>query len=188
MKHFFSLIDRLNSHPNEQAQITAEIWQLYGVDKAVLALDMSGFSSSTRREGIISYLAKIRKMHTLSKPLVHQYHGEVIKYEADNLLAVFDDCQQALNAACAIREACVETGVSIGIDYGQVLVIPNKDCYGDTVNIAFKLGEDIAQQHEILITHAVKERISPHLALIQQEISISGLTFIAYQVLSHHKV
>ena len=67
----------------------------------------------------------------------------------------FDDCQMALDAAMAINQACFDTGVSIGLDYGQILVIKEQDCYGDTVNVAFKLGEDIAQKNEILITYKI---------------------------------
>lgn len=186
MKTFFNLIDKLNACPNEQVQISQEIWQTYGSQKAVLALDMSGFSSTVRREGIIGYLAKIRKMQCLTEPLVIQYQGEIVKYEADNLLAVFDDCQMALEAALAIRNICLDTGVSIGLDYGQILYIAQKDCYGDTVNIAFKLGEDIAQSNEILITENLKNHLhhNNNFQLVRQDISVSGLTFVAYQVIA----
>lgn len=184
MKTFFALIDKLNTYPDEQAQISKEIWQTYGCQKAVLALDMSGFSSTVRREGIIGYLAKIRQMQCLTEPLVLQHQGEVVKYEADNLLAVFDDCQMALEAALAISKVCLETGVSIGLDYGQILHIEHKDCYGDTVNIAFKLGEDIAQKNEILISDNFKQQLQHNkdFELLKQDISISGLSFVAYRV------
>ena len=54
MKTFFSLIDQLNNTSDHSDDIKAEIWRTYGANKAVLALDMSGFSSTVRREGIIS--------------------------------------------------------------------------------------------------------------------------------------
>lgn len=184
MKTFFALIDQFNNSPEHSEEIKAEIWRNYGANKAVLALDMSGFSSTVRREGIICYLAKIRQMQLLTQPLITQHQGDVIKYEADNLLAVFDDCQMALDAAIAINQACFDTGVSIGLDYGQILVIKEQDCYGDTVNVAFKLGEDIAQQNEILMTTNIKQRLSSTVGveLLEQHISISGLSFVAYQV------
>lgn len=99
-------------------------------------------------------------------------------------IAVFDDCQMALNAAIAINKACFDTGVSIGLDYGQILVIKEQDCYGNTVNVAFKLGEDIAQKNEILITNTIKQHLSNTIGieLIEQHISVSGLNFVAYQV------
>ena len=184
MKTFFSLIDQLNNTPDHSDDIKAEIWRNYGAYKAVLALDMSDFSSTVRRDGIISYLAQIRKTQLLTQPLITQHQGEVVKYEADNLLAIFDDCQMALDAAIAINKACVDTGVSIGLDYGQILVIKEQDCYGDTVNVAFKLGEDIAQKNEILITTNIRQRLSRTVGvdLIEQHISISGLSFLTYQV------
>ena len=188
MKDFFALIDQLIANPQQKSHIQAQIWQKYGYKKAVLALDMSGFSLTVRREGIIAYLAKIRIMQHITQPLVTHYQGEIIKYEADNLLAVFDDCQLALEAAIAIRDHCLnqQLPVSIGLDYGRILLIPEQDCYGDTVNIAHKLGEDVAQANEILISDAIKQQLQPSATLQfnTQYISISGVEFLAYQVVT----
>lgn len=186
MNTFFSLIDQLNLNPAEKNTFEAEIWQNYGHDKVILALDMSGFSLTVRRDGIIAYLAKIRKMQQLAIPLVINHQGEVVKCVADNLMAVFDDANCAVHAAIAINLASQDIGqsVSIGLDYGRILLIHNQDCYGDAVNKAYKLGEDIARANEILITEQIKERlpaITPY-RLIAEHISISGLEFTAYKV------
>ena len=54
MNTFFSLIDQLNLNPAEKNTLEAEIWQNYGHYKVILALDMSGFSLTVRRDGIVS--------------------------------------------------------------------------------------------------------------------------------------
>jgi len=184
MHTFFALIDRLNAHPELKEQLEAQIWQNYGFNKAVLALDMSGFSLTVRRQGIIAYLAKIRKMQHCTQPLITQYQGELVKYSADNLMAIFDDCQQALLAAIAISQQCQQqdTPVSIGLDFGRILLIPQQDCYGDAVNIAYKLGEDIADKNEVLISETFYQQLQkPNIVELEaQDIHISGLAFKAY--------
>jgi len=186
MHTFFALIDRLNAHPELKEQLEAQIWQYYGFNKAVLALDMSGFSLTVRRQGIIAYLAKIRKMQHCTQPLITQYQGELVKYSADNLMAIFDDCQQALLAAIDISQQCKhqQTPVSIGLDVGRILTIPQQDCYGDAVNIAYKLGEDLAEANETLLSDHFYQQIK-HLNNFNFDVhqfNVSGLAFTAYSV------
>jgi class 3 adenylate cyclase len=42
----------------------------------------------------------------------------------------------------------------MGIDYGRYLRLVD-DVFGDTVNLAYKLGEDLAGRGEILVTEPV---------------------------------
>lgn len=187
MDDFFSLIDALNnSQPKDKAALETELWQKYGYQKAVLALDMSGFSLTVRRDGIVAYLAKIRQMQQLTMPLIAQFHGELVKCVADNIMVVFADCQQAINASIAMSRACKNIGqsVSIGLDYGHILLIKHEDCYGDAVNKAYKLGEDIARADEILITKEIKDQLPVNhgYTLTTEHISVSGLVFLAYKV------
>ena len=45
----------------------------------------------------------------------------------------------------------------VGLGYGHMLRIGDADVYGAQVNAASKLGEDIAEAKEILVTRAVKD-------------------------------
>ncbi len=194
MQSFFSLIDYLNTAPPEERPVIEKlIWNTFGVERAVLSLDMSQFSLSVRRSGILHYLGMIRRMHLLTGPLVLAHKGEVIKYVADNLLAVFGEVRDAIAAAVhineALRAAPVPPGtepitVSIGIDHGRFIVVGGQECYGDAVNVAYKLGEDLARPGEILITSAARERLGPEsgFALEEQRVSVSGLAIVVYGV------
>ncbi|MBK6757707.1 MAG: hypothetical protein IPG70_08850 [Moraxellaceae bacterium] len=62
----------------------------------------------------------------------------------------------ALNAALAINKACFDTGVSIGLDYGQILVIKEQDCYGDSVNVALNWAKILPQKMRFL---PLKDRV-----------------------------
>jgi adenylate cyclase len=195
MKSFFALIDRLIAAPPEsRPQIEQFIWESYSRDMAVLALDMSSFSLAVRRNGVLSHLCQIRRMQRLSEPLIRGHDGEVLKCEADNLLAVFADCGQAIAAAVAINGGLAEENsaaahnpplsVSIGIDFGKLLVLPGEDCFGDAVNVAHKLGEDVAGPGEVLITGRVREQLGaePAAKLEPFKLSMGGLEVPAYRV------
>jgi class 3 adenylate cyclase len=71
----------------------------------------------------------------------------------------------------------------VGIGWGRILRIGDKDCYGAEVNAASKLGEDTAGADEVLVTGAVREAVGeiPGLAFEELQASIPG-TDKAYRV------
>jgi class 3 adenylate cyclase len=187
-RSFFDLIDRMEElPPADRKALEEEVWRDFGVEMAIMALDMSQFSFTVRRSGIVPYLQLIRRMRLLTAPIVAQAHGDVVKYEADNMMAVFPDVRHAVEAAIAMDREFARDGritAGIGIDFGRFLRIPEHDCFGDAVNIAYKLGEDVAQAGEILITAAARDRLgtaSPY-ALEERDASVSGLDLQAYCV------
>ena len=193
MREFYALIDRLNAaSPDERLLIETEIHRQFEVEKAVFALDMSGFSLTVRRDGILAYLGMIRRMQNMTSPIIAEHGGAVVKHEADNVLALFDRPVDAVRAALAINDALLVQGgarpirVSIGIDFGRLLSINGADCFGDPVNTACKLGEDIAQAGEILISHAARMEIDDdlltHADITDLVLSIAGIQIPAARV------
>ena len=86
MQSFFALIDQLNACAGAERKHAEEtVWQRFGVEKAILALDMSQFSLSVRRDGILPYLGSIRCMHVVTEPIVRAKGGQVVKYIAYKL-------------------------------------------------------------------------------------------------------
>jgi adenylate cyclase len=187
-RSFFDLIDRMEElAPGDRAALEEEVWRDFGVKMAILALDMSQFSVSVRRSGIVAYLQLIRRMRLLTAPLVAAAGGSVIKYEADNMMAMFPDVPQAVGAAIAIDREFARDGritAGIGIDFGDFLRIPEHDCFGDPVNIAYKLGEDVAQPGEILLSAAARERLGAgtQYAVRERQAALSGLELQIYCV------
>lgn len=193
MNTFSSLLDALIAAPVDRRPAIEElILKPFQHQKAVLALDMSGFTLTVRREGILSYLCQVRRMQKLTLPIVLSHQGELVKCEADNLLAVFDDPERAVAAAVAMVQAAAsepadggpKLSFSIGIDYGQLLLLNGVDCFGDPVNLAHKLGEDIARAGEVLITQRVREELGEgtRFGLREMPLSISGVGMVAYEV------
>lgn len=165
------LLGARNQYPERVDDIDEQLRDAFQRNVAVLVLDMVGFSRLTAAYGIIHYLAMIHQMQEAARPAVTGNQGVVIKEQADNLYAVFDDPALALESALDILRAfdAVNSVVppnrdifgSIGIGYGATLVIDEEDIFGSEVNIACKLGEDVAGKSEILLTQSAYAALPP---------------------------
>lgn len=167
------LLSELNQEadPERRAALEATLRSTFECELSILVLDMCGFTRLSREHGIIHYLAMIHQMDQAARPAVQGNNGLVIKQEADNLFAVFDEPARALEAALDIFRAfdAVNSVVpserdliaSIGIGHGPTLLIGLVDLFGTEVNIASKLGEDLAGPREILLSPAAHAALPP---------------------------
>lgn len=156
------------------AAIDQKIWAMFGEPWAILCSDMSGFTKRTDEFGIIHFLTLIYEMQKLLSPIILSHNGFLLKTEADNIFAIFRDPAQAVRCSIEMNQATYfynsdksddfKIMICVGIGYGKVIKIGDEDCYGNEVNHAFKLGEDIARAGEILLTsdthQAVKQELS----------------------------
>ncbi len=185
------LLDARNEHPESLAEIDAEIWRRFGRTRAVLVLDMCGFSRLTMRYGITHFLAMIRRLQTIVRPVIAQGGGHVVKTEADNVFATFDDVPEALATARAIQRSLDvantflpedwDLHAAIGIGYGPLLLIGDADLFGSEMNVASKLGEDVAARGEILLSSGARERVAVEVGATEIPVQLSGLTLKAYR-------
>jgi len=195
-KNFQDKLLLFSKEANEQERhkVEADLWENYGAERVVFVLDMSGFSLLTRKYGIIHYLSMVRRMQLTAEPIIETYNGKLVKFEADNCFATFPDTLSAIHAAIAMQLAFdasnllttdeFDVHVSIGIDQGKILLIGDEDCFGDAVNRACKLGEDIANAGEILVTQNAMNNVASELDFQLREInvSVSGLNIPSYVV------
>lgn len=154
---------------NDEARAAAKDAELKGRMQplAVFISDMSGFSKLTREKGIAWFLAQIRRMERVAEPLMAKHHVELVKQYGDDLFIVSDDAARLVAFAKEFLAALeVEKAkghalrVSIGIAKGDVLRVGN-DLFGDAVNRASKLGEDMGEAEELLLGMEVFEALSP---------------------------
>lgn len=179
---------------DERRQIEAEIWQQFGAERAVLVLDMSGFSLLTRKHGVVHYLSMVRRMHETVRPIVSASGGSVVKFEADNAFAEFPGPQAAVEAAIAINRAALVENVeyasefkiqlSMGIDHGRILLVEGEDFFGDAVNSASKLGEDLAEPGEVLVSRQAMDLLPAAAGIGGRPVrfSISGIELDAVSI------
>lgn len=179
------LLERI-ARPERKKEIDSLIRERYEKEVAIMVIDLSGFSRSTIKYGIIHFLAMIVEMETLSTPVIERHGGTVIKQEADNLFATFPAAAQAVDAALEIlavlrkfdAERTIDTEIysSIGIGFGPTLIIDGEDLFGNEMNLASKLGEDLAESMEILVTESAAQALpATRYNLEPVTFSISGL-------------
>jgi len=73
----------------------------------------------------------------------------------------------------------------IGIGCGDILMLEGEDMYGSEFNLASKLGEDLAQRGEILLTDSAFEKLEGEKQDWDRvDFSISGLELVAHKRLT----
>ena len=152
----------------DKPAIDKRIWDLFGEEWCVMFTDLSGFSRGVARFGIIHFLQTIHESERLLIPVIENHDGILLKVEGDSFLVIFRSAPKALQAAVQMQrvlktyneDRAVEEKVllCVGLGFGPVLRIGDVDVFGAEVNAASKLGEDVAQAWEILVTGAVRER------------------------------
>ena len=134
-----------------------------------MIIDQDGFTRRVLHRGTAVALAAIWRMRRLIIPILRQHGGEVFKVDADNLYAYFEKVEEALEAATAAhrflakedRRKADPLKICIGIGFGELYYISSEDdYYGPQVNLASKLGEDIADGGETLVTDEALAAIS----------------------------
>jgi adenylate cyclase len=191
-----ALLRTYNERPDLRDQIHKDIHDKFDRTLGIMVLDTSGFTRTTQLRGIVHFLAMIERLQRLVIPLLNRYGGRLLRTEADNIFAIFPDARSAVDAAVNIQERVGiandqlpesdELYVSIGVGFGDVLQIGEDDLYGDQMNLACKLGEDLAQREEVLVTVAAYEALPDPKPWTFEELSfsISGLDLNVYRVKS----
>jgi class 3 adenylate cyclase len=122
---------------DEMEAARAHIWEKYGTEGTVFISDMASFSSTSRKIGVCHFLK-----------MIHRARFERV----DDAIQASFDVNSALFAHNEDFGIAEQIYLSVGIDYGRVLLIGDLEFFGDPVNTASKLGEDLAVKAETLVT------------------------------------
>lgn len=156
--------ERLRSG-SDKAAIDQRIWDLFGEEWAVMFTDLAGFSSGVASFGIIHFLQIIQESQRLLIPCIDGFDGILLKIDGDSMMVIFRNVTKAIECASSMQRTCAaynaeqedaeQIRLCVGLGFGRLLRIGDRDAYGSEVNAAAKLGEDIAKAHEILVTDSV---------------------------------
>jgi len=145
----------------------------YHRERAILSMDMTGFTTSAMRHGELESLLRIVDAQKVCIPVLQEYGAELIRCFADDIVALFTEPGAAVDAALEIHRRIRlfnqsdlasenPTQCCAGIGFGQVFKIGPNLAQGDEMNRASKLGEDVARANETLLTDrayaAIKDR------------------------------
>jgi len=173
----------------DRDKLDAEIREKYMQKKTVLMFDF-GYEGTTAPEVQVGLkydlLARFQRVFDA-------YGGEGL----EDVLVTFDDPANALLAALACRQIATKGGPAsgpkimvqgYGIHFGEILFVPGTDIHwGDPVNTASKLGQDIAEDGQIIISEVAQAAISGDIRLapyefVPRECTLSGVLFNAFEV------
>ena len=110
----------------------------------------------------------IHRARLIIEPIIESNGGTLLKFDADNCYAYFEKADDAIRASFDVNAAIFAANdnfdlseqiyLSVGIDCGRLLLVGDRDFFGDPVNTASKLGEDLAVRAEVLITERALEQ------------------------------
>jgi len=132
---------------------------------AILSLDMTGFTHASQDDGDLASLLRILDVHRVCLPIFQEFGAQKVRAFADDLYGTFAEPIRALGCAMEIhrrieafhavqradRDPC---RCCVGLGYGPVFRLGPDLAMGHEMNLASKLGEDIAQGGETLLTES----------------------------------
>jgi adenylate cyclase len=152
--------------------------------RAVVFTDTADFTLRTARDGILHFLMVFDTITALTRKVVDRTGGELVKVEGDSLLLRYEGVAEACQSVLAMDEAIQgynarkpeneQVHFSYGIGYGDILDT-DSDMFGLEVNLASKLGEDLAEPGEALLTPAAAAELPP--ALLKRVVPYRIVTF-----------
>jgi class 3 adenylate cyclase len=135
---------------------------------AILLTDLSGFTAFSSTSDRTDVMSAVGQQKALISPIIDSFHGRIVKWIGDAVLAVFDSATDAVLCGRRIQEQFVgdaERGeralpshIKVVVHAGDVTVDDDGDIYGDAVNTTARL-EKVAEPGEIYFTAVVRGAI-----------------------------
>jgi len=148
----------------QQRKMTeADFNEKYHRQRAILSMDMTGFTSSAMRYGELQSLLRIVDAQRVVIPVLQESGAELIRCFADDIVALFHEPNAAVDAAFEVHRRIQRfnesplasenpTQCCAGVGFGRAFAIGPNLAQGDEMNRASKLGEEFARANETLIT------------------------------------
>jgi len=186
------LFSRLRRRTRANADVLDREIEAQCVHQATIMMcDSSGFTRRTHQYGILHFLAVMTDVYDRVEPLVSA-HGTVISRGADNLLAIFDDPVKGVDAAIKMQRLLAKYNdgkadrdqfqLCMGFHHGSILRLRD-GIFGDKVNIAAKVGEDLASAEEILVTGDVDKLLPARIKRVYaRTVELGGKSFELHRV------
>ena len=166
----------------------------FGETCAIFVLDSTGFTRISREKGTLFYLYFISKLRRICRKLFPQHNAIDFRFHADNAFAEFKTVDEAVLCARSVVDHFAEKKLNmgkeifqscIGIGYGEVVRCNYEGVFGNEMNFTAKLGEDVAEAGQILLTENAYNNIStPITDTSIESVRVSGVDLTYYKVLS----
>lgn len=149
------------------------------VEVTILCMDMVGFTSFSEQRGPEVVVEMLNEVFGTCDAITRKYHGDIDKFIGDALIAVFDDANDAVDAALSIQQTMgqlneqrrergeAEVLLRVGLNSGAVIqgeigTSERKDLtvIGDVVNTASRI-EGNCDPGGVCLSEATFSRLDP---------------------------
>ncbi len=150
----------------------------------VLGLDVAAIRQAYGPSGAVAWA---RQLAATTAPIIERHGG----FAVEVALYVFPNGVQSFAAILELQELMGEFITGIAAHAGQLLIVPDTVVHwGDPVNTASKLAEDVASQGEVYITESIYHQIQSHpsantMTFRQQSFAISRIELPCFQILKN---
>jgi adenylate cyclase len=175
---------RARARPENRPRMDCENFPELFRKRAIVFTDTADFTTRTARDGILHFLMVFERVAAEARTLVRKSGGELVKVEGDSLLIRYDTPDQACRGVALLdgllasrnrqRPENEQLHFSYGVGFGDVLDLDG-DMFGLEVNLASKLGEDLAEPGECLLTASAAAALSP--ATLRRVVAYRVITF-----------
>ncbi len=186
-----------DSDPEARKRIKGKIHDKYSRELSIMFSDIADFSYKTRAIGTVEFLSQLDLVYSIARKHTRKNKGRIIRTIGDNLFFAFDGPLESLKTAVSIQKELARENegkddplqkiqVCFGITYGQCLDF-KREIYGDCVNMASKLAEDIADSNDILLGEKAFSMIKGHLQdipAVMENTVISDIPLCYYRLVS----
>ncbi len=181
-----------DANPDHQ-RFSEVLDEQFGTEAAVVISDMGRFSSRTRKYGIAFIFRLFIELDTLARPVVARHHGRIYKKVGDDFFIRFSRGVDAVKAVIELQALLAERNAQrpkdeeimfcVGIGEGHFLEIED-DLWGAQLNETSKLGEDLADSDDVLITDACFQKLPPEwqARFAREEVEVSRI------LLTYHRL
>jgi len=196
-QRFEDLLERWSQAAAGEDRRTVEetLREEFEEERAIMVIDMSGFARQVIKEGIVPFLARMNAMRRIAVPVIERLGGNLVKFVGDDVLAVLPSPDLAVAAATEIVAAGHQHSADrpdlafhlcIGIGYGRILHVRSDDVWGDEVNRAFKLGEEIGCATDILLTKQAYDALEGDKSRFESTLhTVSGIVLESFALIEN---
>jgi len=175
--------------------LEADLDKNFGETCATLVMDSTGFTRATKVLGAAYFLSIIYKLRQVCEEASSRVALIQSRVYADNYFAEFTNVDDAAAVAFAVHKHFSDNpvallnrqdsfGVGVGIGFGRVVRSEHEGVYGNEMNYAAKLGEDISERGDTLLTEAAFNALSnpESMNVSKRDVRISGVEMTVYSL------
>ncbi len=142
---------------------------------AILVADVVGYARliGADEDGTLHRLRVLRA--GLVDPAIERHDGRLVKSTGDGVIAEFSSTVEAVRCALDLQRAMIDQNADlpelkkitfrIGLNVGEMVVEPDGDIYGDSVNLAARL-EAIAPCGGLCVSRVVRDQVRDRIPLV----------------------